>query len=71
MELIGFCAHVCFCFYLICKNRYFFEKEKMRKRENENLFENERITNNKKMMDLKKKSAILLEQKENRTIFAP
>lgn len=42
----------------------------MRKRENENLFENERITNNKKMMDLKKKSAILLEQKENRTIFA-
>ncbi|MBO7557241.1 MAG: hypothetical protein J6S65_05310 [Bacteroidaceae bacterium] len=42
----------------------------MRKRENENLFENERITKNKKMMDLKKKSAILLEQKENRTIFA-
>ena len=40
----------------------------MRKRENEILFENERITKNKKMMDLKKKSAILLEQKENRTI---
>ena len=42
----------------------------MRKRENENLFENEQITKNKKMMDLKKKSVILLEQKENRTIFA-
>ena len=29
------------------------------------------LQKNKKMMDLKKKSAILLEQKENRTIFAP
>ena len=41
----------------------------MRKRENENLFENERITKNKKMMDLKKKSSILLEQKEKNDGF--
>jgi hypothetical protein len=62
------CASISFRY---AKIGIFFEKEKMRKRENENLFENERITKNKKMMDLKKKSAILLEQKENRTIFAP